>query len=196
LLLDRIEAGAVSRGDLDPARIGLLKEHPDAQIAARVSKLFASSALPQRQQVIDQYQAALKTAGDGERGKAVFKKVCSACHKLEGIGTTVGADLKGIRNRGLTAVMLNILDPNREVKPQFQAYLIATEDGRVTTGMIEAENANSLSMRRADGTQVVIQRSEIEQLRGTGVSFMPEGLEKQVNIQAMADLLSYLDSLP
>ena len=195
-LLDRVETGVVARGDLDPARIGLLKKHPDAKIAARVAKLFASAALPQRQEVIDQYQAALKTAGDGQRGKAVFKKVCSACHKLEGVGTTVGADLKGIRNRGLAAVMLNILDPNREVKPQFQAYLIASEDGRVTTGMIEAENANSLTVRRADGTQVILQRNEIEQLRSTGVSFMPEGLEKQVDVQAMSDLLSYLDSLP
>lgn len=196
LLLDGVEAGSVARGDLDPARIGLLKKHPDAKLAARVSKLFASAALPQRQQVIDQYQPALKTAGDGERGKAVFKKVCSACHKLEGVGTSVGADLKSIRNRGLAAVMLNILDPNREVKPQFQAYVIATEDGRLTTGMIEAENANSLTIRRSDGTQVIIQRNNIEQLRSTGISFMPEGLEKQVDLQALADLLSYLDSLP
>jgi putative heme-binding domain-containing protein len=92
--------------------------------------------------------------------------------------------------------MLNILDPNREVKPQFQAYVIATEDGRVTTGMIQAENANSLAVRRADGTSVVIQRNQIEELRSTGVSFMPEGLEKQIAPQAMADLLAYLDSLP
>lgn len=196
LLLDRVEEGDVARGDLDPARIGLLKQHPNAEIAERVSKLFAATALPQRQAVIEQYQSALKTAGDGERGKAVFKKVCSACHKLEGVGTAVGADLKGIRNRGLPAVMLNILDPNREVKPQFQAYVIATEDGRLTTGMIQSESANSLTIRRADGTQVVIQRGEIEQLRSTGVSFMPEGLEKQLDMQAMSDLLQYLDSLP
>lgn len=196
LLLDRVEGGIVKRGDLDPARVGLLKKHPDAKIAARVSKLFAASALPQRKEVMDKYQPALKMVGDGDRGKAVFKKVCSACHKLEGVGTAVGADLKGIRNRGLAAVMLNILDPNREVKPQFQAYVIATEDGRVTTGMIEAENANSLTVRRSDGTTVVIQRTQIDELNSTGVSFMPEGLEKQVDPQAMADLLQYLDTLP
>ena len=92
--------------------------------------------------------------------------------------------------------MLNILDPNREVKPQFQAYVIVTDDGRVTTGMIQAENANSLTIRRADGTSLVIQRNEIEELHSTGVSFMPEGLEKQIDLQAMSDLLAYLDSLP
>jgi putative heme-binding domain-containing protein len=92
--------------------------------------------------------------------------------------------------------MLNILDPNREVKPQFQAYVIVTADGRITTGMIQAENANGLTVRRADGTSVEVQRNQIEELRSTGVSFMPEGLEKQLDPQAMADLLAYLDSLP
>jgi len=196
LLLNRVEEGVIKRGDLDPSRVGLLKKHPDVKIAKRVSKLFAANGLPQRKEVIDNYQPALKVVGDADRGKAVFKKVCSACHRLEGVGTAVGADLKGIRNRGLAAVMLNILDPNREVKPQFQAYVIATEDGRITTGMIEAENANSLTVRRSDGTQVVIQRAKIEQLNSTGVSFMPDGLEKHLDTNAMADLLAYLDSMP
>ena len=195
-LLDQIEGGGVARGDLDRARVELLKKHPDARIAARVSGLFSSSALPQRQEVVERYQPALRTVGNADRGKAVFKKVCSACHQLEGVGTAVGADLKGIRSRGFAAVMLNILDPNREMKPQFQAYVIVTTDGRITTGMIQTENANSLTIRRADGTSVVIQRNQIEELRSTGVSFMPEGLEKQVDPAAMSDLLAYLDSLP
>jgi putative heme-binding domain-containing protein len=126
----------------------------------------------------------------------MFKKVCAACHQLEGVGTAIGADLKGIRNRGLPAVMLNILDPNREVKPQFQSYVIQSDDGRVTTGMIEEESANSLTIRRPDGTKTTISRGQIEELQSTGISFMPEGLEKEVNPQAMADLLKYLDALP
>ncbi|MDA1053448.1 MAG: c-type cytochrome [Planctomycetota bacterium] len=195
-LLNQVERGAVARGDLDPARVELLKQHPDAKLAARVSGLFAATTLRERQEVVDQYQTALQTAGVEDRGKDVFKKVCSACHQLEGVGTAIGADLKGIRNRGLAAVMLNILDPNREVKPQFQSYVIVTEDGRITTGMIQAENANGLTVRRADGTSVVIQRNQIEELSSTGVSFMPEGLEKQIDPQAMADLLAYLDALP
>ena len=173
--MNRVEQGGVARGDLDAARIGLLKKHPDPALAARVSKLFAATQLPQRQQVVDQYQDSLQATGVAARGKTVFKKVCSACHRLEGVGTAVGADLKGIRGRGMAAVLLNILDPNREVKPQFQAYVIVTDDGRVTTGMIQAENANSLTIRRADGSSVAIQRHQIEELRGTGVSFMPAG---------------------
>ncbi len=195
-LLQQVESGQVGRGDLDPARVGLLKKHPDRKIADRVTKLFSGNGLPQRQEVITRYQAALSLAGDANRGKATFKKVCAACHQLEGVGTAIGADLKGIRSRGMPAVMLNILDPNREVKPQFQSYVIQTDDGRVTTGMIEEESANSLTIRRPDGTQTTISRTQIETLQSTGISFMPEGLEKEVDPQAMADLLSYFDELP
>ena len=194
-LMDAVEEGGVRRGDIDPARVELLKRHPDEQLAKRVAKLFDRALLPQRQDVVQRYQPALEADGDATRGKHVFKKVCSACHQLEGVGTAVGADLKGIRNRGLAAVLLNILDPNREVKPQFLTYVMATDEGRVITGMIVNESANTLIVQQLDGTRVNVQRNQIEQLRSTGLSFMPEGLEKQIQVQDMADLLSYLDSI-
>jgi len=103
--------------------------------------------------------------------------------------------LTAIRNRGNAAVLLNILDPNREVKPQFQSYVLVTKDGRLVTGMIAGETTNSLTIRRADGKQVSVLRVDVEELRSTGLSFMPEGLEKQLDKQAMADLLAYLNSI-
>jgi putative heme-binding domain-containing protein len=129
------------------------------------------------------------------RGKAVFKRDCSSCHQLEGIGTSVGADLSAIRDRGLEAVLLNILDPNREVKPQFLTYVVVTDNGRILTGMITAETANSITLRRTDGTSETLLRAKIEEMKSTGISFMPEGLENQIDHQAMADLLAYLNSV-
>ena len=91
--------------------------------------------------------------------------------------------------------MLNVLDPNREVKPMYLTYILITDDGRSLTGMIQQENANSLQIRRPDGTTVDVQRNQIDAIRSSGLSFMPEGLEKQLDLQAMADLLAYLDSI-
>jgi len=195
ILLDAVEDKSIGRGDIDPLRIQLLKQNPNRQIADRVMTIFQSDSLGRREDVIRQYRGVLEIAGDAGRGKAFFKKVCSACHQLEGVGTVVGADLKAIRNRGMEAVLLNVLDPNREVKPRFLTYSLVTDDGRSLVGMIQTENANSLTLRRPDGTTVDIQRTQIEALQSSGLSFMPEGLEKQLDRQAMADLLAYLDSI-
>ncbi|MFP6765465.1 MAG: PVC-type heme-binding CxxCH protein, partial [Planctomycetaceae bacterium] len=194
--LTAVEEGSVGRGDVSPSRIELLRRHPSETISARTQQLFGTaSAGGKRAGVVTNYQSALKLSGEVDRGRAVFKKVCSACHRLEGVGTAVGADLKAIRNRGLSAVLLNVLDPNREVKPKFLAYVAVLNNGKTVTGMIEKETANSLTMRRPDGTQAEIRRGDIDELSSTGLSFMPEGLEKQIDRQAMADLLHYLDSI-
>ena len=55
-----------------------------------------------------------------------------------------------------------------------------------------AETATSLTLRRADNATDTVLRIDIEQLKSTGMSLMPEGMEKQLDQQAMADLLEYL----
>jgi putative heme-binding domain-containing protein len=61
--------------------------------------------------------------------------------------------------------------------------------------MIAVETANSLTIRQPDGREETVLRHQVEELRSTGLSYMPEGLEKQINVPAMADLLAYLNSV-
>ncbi len=193
--LDAVEKQTIARADLDPARIVLLRQHKEAAIRDRATKLFAGATLARRQEVVDAYQKSLELKGDIDRGRAHFRKHCAACHKLENFGESIGADLNAIRDRGTAAVLLNILDPNREVKPQFLSYVAQLDSGRTLTGMIAAEAANSLTLRKADNTTESVLRINIDELKSTGLSFMPEGLEKQLNPAAMADLLAYLNSI-
>lgn len=193
--LDAVENKKIGRGDVDPARIALLKKSPSRAVRLRVEELFKGTGPGQRKDVIDQYQKALALQGDSVKGKAIFKKECSACHRLDGVGEEVGADLKAIRDRGTESMLINILDPNREVKPQFMAYQLETTSGKSITGIVTAETPNSVTIRRLDGTSESVQRSSIDSLRSTGLSFMPEGLEKQIGLQEMADLLAYLNSI-
>jgi putative membrane-bound dehydrogenase-like protein len=193
--LDAVEQGKINRGDVDPARIQALQNHADIPLRKRAAKLFESTKLARRQDVVAEYQNALRLKGDKDRGKAVFKNVCSTCHQLEGVGTQVGADLHAIRDQGKDTILLNILDPNREVKPQFLSYILVTKSGRSLTGMITSETANSITIRQADSTSESVLRIDIEELRSTGLSYMPEGLEKQIDVPSMADLLAYLMSI-
>ncbi len=191
--LDAVEKGKIGRGDVEPARLELLRSYPDPAIRDRVARVFAA-AQTRRPDVVAAYQQALQMKGDAGRGKDVFKARCSSCHRLEGVGQPVGADLSAIRDRGMDAVLLNILDPNREVMPQFLSYVLVTTNGRVLTGMISVETTNSLTIRQPDGHEETVLRLQIEELRSTGLSYMPEGLENQIDVPAMADLLAYLNT--
>ena len=193
-MLNSIKGGDVNPGDISPERVQLLKKNPDEKIRKLAESLFHDQRLTGRSDIVKAYQASLKLKGNSSNGKKVFKKACSACHRLENVGVQLGADLKAIKDRGTEAVLLNILDPNREVKPQYVTYLLVTTQGRTITGLIKSENANSITIARADGTSDTVLRIDIDELISSRLSFMPEGLEKQINKQEMADLLAYLNA--
>jgi len=119
----------------------------------------------------------------------------AACHRVEGIGHEIGPNLATVQNRGADFILLNVLDPNREVNPQYVNYVVETKDGRSFTGMVAAETATSVTLRRAENLSDTILRIDIERMRSTGLSIMPEGLEQQVDRQAMADLIAYILAL-
>jgi putative heme-binding domain-containing protein len=192
--LDAVAKGVVGRTDVEPARLDLLRIYPDESIRRRAAVVFAHA--PQRRQdVVAAYRKALELKGDRDRGKAVFQAHCATCHRLEGVGQQVGADLRAVRDRGLDAVLLNILDPNREVLPPYLSYVLVTTGGRVLTGMLAAETATGLTIRKPDGGEETVPRPEVEELRSTGLSYMPEGLEKLIDVAHMADLLAFLNSV-
>ena len=194
-ILSAIEAGTISPAEIDPARIKAFAMHKDANLRARAAKLFDSGGAAKRPEVVDAYRKCLETAGDPTRGKAVYQKHCAACHKAEGVGHEIGPNLAALRNRGAEAILIGVLDPNREVNPQYVNYLVATKAGRLLTGLVAGESAASITLRRGEGASDTVLRADVEELRSSGVSLMPEGFEKQIDAAAMADLIAYLLSL-
>ncbi len=122
----------------------------------------------------------------------MFAKSCASCHRLEEKGNDVGPDLATLTNRSSEALLEAILDPSRAVEDKFLGYTAVLYDGRVQSGMLEAEAGASLTLRTADGKPVTLLRKEIEQLTSSGKSFMPEGLEQDVSAQNLADVIAYV----
>ncbi len=191
-LLAAAELGEIMISDFEPARLQGLAQHPSDATRRRAEPLLAKIKTSNRQQLVDDYQAAISLPGSAERGRQVFQKICAACHRLENTGHEIGPNLASFRTRGSEAILVNVLDPNREVNPQYLNYLVLTTDGRSVSGMIASETANSVTLRRAENATDTIERADIEEMRSSGLSIMPEGLEKQIDLQSMADLLTYL----
>ncbi|MBI3462424.1 MAG: c-type cytochrome, partial [Planctomycetes bacterium] len=142
-----------------------------------------------------QYLPALKLTGDPQRGERLYRKHCATCHKVSEEGFAVGPDWASVANRDPEALLISILDPNRETAPQYTNYVLTTDFGTTVTGMIAAETATSVTLRRAEGAEDTVLRRDIESLESTGASLMPEGLEKEVGLQDIADLLEYVARL-
>lgn len=191
-LLAAVEAGDFDARQLEPARVKMLINHADASVRDRAQKLLATMRPSERKEVLDQYQSALSLLGDVERGRAEFRKTCTACHRLENVGYELGPNLAAMKARGAEAILVNVIDPNREANPQFINYVVTTVDGRSLTGIMASETATSITLRRGEGAEETILRSEIDEIAATGLSLMPEGLEQQLPPQALADVIAYL----
>jgi putative membrane-bound dehydrogenase-like protein len=192
-LLDAIEKKQVIGGQIEPARLTMLRQHPDPELRKRAVKVLAGQVAPDRQKVVESYRAALDLKGDEARGRALFKKTCATCHRLENVGVEVGPDLlSALRTKTPEALLVDILDPSREVDPRYLEYLVTTTAGRTYSGLIAAETASSVTLRRAEKAEDTILRSQIESIAGTARSLMPDGLEMQLNRQEVADVIAYL----
>ena len=192
VLFDALEAGQISAGDLEPIRKKFLLEHRDEHIRQRARELLSSQGTGDRKKVIEKYLPALEMVPDEARGRVMFEKQCSSCHRLAGQGRNVGPDLATTRNRSRESLLTQILAPNLEVSPNYLNYTLVTRNGRMMTGLLAEETETSVTLRRAEGTEDKVLRSNIDELVSSGLSLMPEGLEKQINHQQMADIIRYL----
>jgi putative heme-binding domain-containing protein len=89
-------------------------------------------------------------------------------------------------------LLTDILQPNRAIDSNYVSYNALTVDGRIITGVLSAETSSSVTMRLPEGRVEVLSRVDIEELKSTGVSLMPVGLEKNINYEQMADLIAFI----
>ncbi len=169
--------------------------HPQAAIRSRSRNLFDSEVNSNRAEVVNNFQDVLDIQGDVERGKKVFGEKCAICHQVGDIGYRVAPNLSSVQNKSPEDLLIAILDPNREAQPNFNVYTLVTGQGRVYTGIIVTETTNSLTLQRAEAKQDVIFRMNIDTLTSTGMSLMPEGLEKDLSRQDLADVISFVKSI-
>ncbi|WP_435010880.1 PVC-type heme-binding CxxCH protein [Tundrisphaera lichenicola] len=192
VVLSRLESGAIRPGEVDAAHRQRLLSLADGSLQARASKLFAGTE--GRAQVVAAYRESLGRAGNPIGGERVFARLCAGCHKLGGKGHAVGPDLEALTDTSAEALAVAILDPNREVDARYFGYDAATTDGRVFSGLIASETGNALTLKRQDDQSDVILRADLEELKNSGRSLMPEGLERDLSRDDLADLIAYLDA--
>ncbi|MBI3852833.1 MAG: HEAT repeat domain-containing protein [Verrucomicrobia bacterium] len=191
-LVDALEARKVLPDELDASTRQALRNVQNPDLAKRVKRIVQTDTAPSRDEVVRSFEPSLKMAGDRQRGATTFAKLCLLCHAIQGKGNHVGPDLSGVASRPKEALLVDILDPSRQVTPDFISYTLTTTQGETVMGLIAAESANGVTVRRAGQPDETISRTQIAGLRAEGKSLMPDGLEQGLTQQDLADLLDFL----
>jgi putative membrane-bound dehydrogenase-like protein len=191
-LLEAIDKKQVPAGDVDTKRRQVLLELRDKAQKALAVKVFAGAVRSDRQKVINEHADVLALKSEVARGQAVFARRCAVCHKLGTVGVVVGPDLTSVSTKSPDYLLTEILDPNRNVDIRYHEYVAVTRSGRIVTGILSSESAASVTIRSQEGKEQTLLRSELEDLKSTGKSLMPEGLEKDLSHQELADVIRFL----
>ena len=194
-LVSGIEKGKVALSLLSLDQSQALASHPDSKIAERAKALLAKGGGlpdPDREKVIQVLSPVVLKGGDATRGKEIFKKECAKCHTHSGEGGKVGPDLTGMAAHPKSELIVHILDPSRSVEGNFLQYTVSTVEGRILSGLLAGETKTSVDLLDAEGKKQTILREDIEELAASKKSLMPEGFEKSVPPEGLADLLQFL----
>lgn len=191
-LLHRIQEGVIPAIDIGPAYRQRLLKHPDKDVASLAAQVFAVASDVERQSVLARYRSALALSGVAEKGRNHFEKRCALCHALDNAGRAIGPDLRSLTDRSPEGLLVAIVDPSSNVEPKYLGYTATLNTGETVYGLVLSETGNSVVMQLLDGTRRELLRQHLQSLSSSTLSFMPNGLEADLSLQDMADLIAYI----
>ncbi len=136
--------------------------------------------------------------GSWTRGRDLFygeQAQCAKCHKVRGLGGEIGPDLSNLIHRDFESVLRDIRLPSAAINPDFLTYVVEMNDGKSYMGVVRSRG-KKLIIADSAAHEMAIDPSEIESMKASAVSTMPEGLDKLLGPEKMRDLLTFLLTEP
>jgi putative heme-binding domain-containing protein len=140
-------------------------------------------------------------SGDSQRGRKLFfdlqgKLQCAKCHSVGSEGGRIGPALDRIASRRAAEfIMESILEPSKEIAPEYEAVAVATKDGRVLTGIRINESNFSIQLHEENGRFHSFLKRDLDEVKVTKKSLMPENLAELITVKDLHDLFAYLMTL-
>lgn len=195
-LVEQIAAEKIPASALNVNQVRKLLSLGDEELTKAVARHWGTireGRDPSREQLIREMRTLLaQTPGDPHRGIAVFHRVCGQCHKIYGEGQEVGPDVTSNGRGSYEQLLSNVFDPSLVIGAAYQALTVRTADGRVVTGLLAEDSDQRVVLKVQGGKLETIPREDVDAMKISELSLMPEGLEKQLQPQEIADLLAFL----
>jgi putative membrane-bound dehydrogenase-like protein len=195
-LLQAIGRKEIPASALNVNQVRKLLATKDPELTRQVRALWGSVRAernPEREKVVQEMRNFLrKHRGNPAAGQLVFKNVCAQCHRIYGEGQDVGPDLTANGRSDFDQLLSNVFDPSLVIGAGYQATTVTTTRGQVVTGLVVEDNAERVVLKLQGGKLETIPRKDVDEVIVSKVSLMPEGLEKQLKPQEVADLFAFL----
>ncbi|MFT5327287.1 MAG: putative membrane-bound dehydrogenase-like protein [Planctomycetaceae bacterium] len=195
-LLTAMESGRVDRKDVSAFALQQLRTFDDPKLKSRVLKLWADDTV--KIQKSEELARLLKLTtpeylshGDAGAGRLVFQKTCVKCHRLFGEGGTIAPDLTGSGRKKADYVLSNLIDPSAQIDPAYRLTTLVTEDGRLFSGFVVRQTDSDVVFRTQDA-RIRLSMKDVETIRTSNISMMPEGMLRSFTDEQVRDLLVYL----
>jgi putative heme-binding domain-containing protein len=198
-LLEALGRGQVKRPDVSVSIARQLQAFGDRGINEQLENVWGKVQATSKAKagLLAKYKKLLGSDAeppiDLSRGRAVFNRTCLACHRLYDAGGDVGPDLTGSDRANVDYILENVLDPSAAVSRDYTLTNVATADGRLISGIIREQNDASLVIQTAN-ERLVVPREDIEAVKPSTASMMPEGQLEALSNQEIRDLFAYLAS--
>jgi putative membrane-bound dehydrogenase-like protein len=195
-LLEQIGDKKIPPSVLNTTQARRLQSSKDKNLAELVKKHWGTvrdDRNPEREKLVAQMRKFLtEKRGDAVAGKAVFTKNCAVCHKIHGEGQDVGPDLTVNGRSDFEQLLSNIFDPNLVIGSGYLATNVTTTSGQMFSGLLVEDNAQRVVLKLQGGEVKTIARADVDTLKESRVSLMPEQLEKQMTPAEIRNLFAFL----
>lgn len=196
-LLKAIESGRIPKEDLNANHARQLTTLNDPEVAKQLARVWGQlrESPAEKRELIQRIQAQSAryegTPTDVLAGREVFRKVCGNCHRLYGEGGKIGPDLTGAQRQNLEYLLENIVDPSAVVTADFSMSTILMNDGRVLSGIITERTPQRIVLQ-TQNELLTLSADEIETVKTSSASLMPDGLLQTLSPAEVQSLLAYL----
>jgi putative membrane-bound dehydrogenase-like protein len=195
-LMRAIADKTVSARALNANQARRLLASRDPLLARQVRELYGTvreGRNPERERVVAQMRDFLaRTPGNPKAGAVVFQNTCGQCHKIYGAGEEVGPDITNNGRASFEQLLSNVFDPSLVIGAGYQATTVITRSSRSVTGLLVEDSPRRLVLKTQGGKLETVARADVDEVQVSQVSLMPEGLEKQLKPQEIADLFAFL----
>jgi putative membrane-bound dehydrogenase-like protein len=199
LLLAAVASKQIDRSRVPAFQVRQMATFPGEDLRRQVSALWpelkAVSATKRKriESLKSTLTASSLAAADRPNGRRRFVQTCAACHTLFGQGGKIGPDLTGAQRANLDYLLENIVDPSALVAPAYRMSTVALADGRVLNGILIDQSGPTVTVQTPT-ERLIVNRAEIEEVRKSELSLMPEGQLDVLAEKEVRDLIAYLMS--